>query len=518
LFVGIIPVLISRQDWTGTTTLLRGILAWPALFLIAALGLTTLARVMYTQLGRLITRPLLPRFTEIVFLTLLLTIGSLNSIYNYFFIWATTYNRFSDHPPYMARYLNAQTDQMTLVPLQFYGESVVNFLLQARYPNFSNIDADELRRLLESGQPVVYILPAHTSAESIFVLLVPAGNDQGAAYLLPPLTLTQVEALTSHSRTTTPLITVLDSEQESIAHVYPLSVDAPFLPRSSPDNTSRQPLQANFNNNILLTDYQVTPPTVKPGETATLSLNWQAQRPIDGDYYLFIHLFDLSSGQRHGQVNIPLTGVLFNAHRWPVGLTVPDIHYFTLPPDAPEGVYRFEVGLYHGATLERLPVIIDGQSPNDRIILGKIHVWQQPPAPPQYPLADIQFGDSIALLGADVGSGLSLQPGQTLAYQLHWQALTPIAQDYVVFTHLLDAEGNIQAQQDTPPQQGRYPTSWWDAGEVVIDPYALSLPPDLAPGSYTLRVGLYEPETGRRLSLQNQPRDFVDLPNLITVQ
>ena len=158
------------------------------------------------------------------------------------------------------------------------------------------------------------------------------------------------------------------------------------------------------------------------------------------------------------------------------------------------------------------------RSANDKVVLGKFHVWQQPPAPPQYPLDDIQFGDSIALLGADIGSGLSVQPGQTLAYQLHWQALTPIGQDYVVFTHLLDAHGNIQAQQDNPPQQGRYPTSWWDAGEVIIDPYTLSLPPNLAPGPYTLRVGLYEPETGRRLPLQNQPQDFVDFPNLITVQ
>jgi 4-amino-4-deoxy-L-arabinose transferase-like glycosyltransferase len=30
--------------------------------------------------------------------------------------------------------------------------------------------------------------------------------------------------------------------------------------------------------------------------------------------------------QRWGQVNTPLTGVLFDAHRWPVSLIVPDRH------------------------------------------------------------------------------------------------------------------------------------------------------------------------------------------------
>jgi hypothetical protein len=425
----------------------------------------------------------------------------------------------------MARYLNNQTNQLTLTPLMFYAENVVHLLLQTNYPILTNIDAEGLRSLLKSDQPAVYLLPARSTAESIFVLLAPGANGQGTAYLLPPLTLSQVEALSSHTKTLSPLAIVLDSEQEPIAHVFPLFANASFLPTPLPENASLQPIQASFNHDVLLTGYQIQPAVVKPGETVTLSLNWQAQRPIDGDYYLFIHLSDIPQGQRHGQVNTSLEGVLFNAHRWPTGLTVPDTHNFTLPGDAPEGAYRFEMGLYHGASLERLPVTVGPVEPtpssDDKIILGKFHVWQQPPPPPQYPLDDIQFGDSIALLGIDIGPGLPtapVQPGQTLTYRLHWQALAPILQNYTIFTHLLDAEGNLQAQQDNAPQQGRYPTSWWDPGEIVLDPYALGLPSDLVPGQYTLRVGLYEPETGKRLILKNQLQDFVDFPNLITVQ
>ena len=54
----------------------------------------------------------------------------------------------------------------------------------------------------------------------------------------------------------------------------------------------------------------------------------------------------------------------------------------------------------------------------------------------------------------------------------------------------------------------------WPFGFTVF----LFSPSDLAPGQYTLRAGLYQPETGQRLSLKNQPQDFVDFPNLITVQ
>lgn len=534
--IGTAPVLISEQDWNAPTVPLRGIVAWPALFLISAIGLTTPVRILTNRLahyrvaryGRTKTNSPLLRCspTPLLLSTLLLIFGGLNSAHNYFWVWAADYNDFSDHPAYMAHYLNSQTNQLTLTPLMFYGETVVNFLLQARYPTLTNIDAATLRSMLESGQPAVYLLPARSTAESIFVLLAPTANGQGTAYLLPPLSLPQTGALSKQTRATSPLAAVLDGEQEPIANVYPLSADAPFLPvpLSSADEKIEagrlQSIQASFNQDVLLSSYRVEPAVIKPGDTVTLSFNWQAQRPIDGDYNLFIHLFNVPQGQRYGQINTPLTGVLFDAHRWPVGLTVPDIHYFTLPADAPQGPYRFEVGLYHAASLQRLPVTIETavstSSPDDKVILGKFHLWQQSPAPPQVLLSGVEFGNVIALLGADLPAA-PVQPGQTLTYTLHWQALARITQDYTVFTHLLDSEGKLQAQQDRAPQRGRYPTSWWDPGEIIIDPYSLLLPKNLASGQYTLRVGLYRPETGQRLPLKNQTRDFVDLPNLITV-
>jgi hypothetical protein len=392
---------------------------------------------------------------------------------------------------------------------------VVNFLLQAHYPYLRNIDDATLRSFLTSNRPTVYLLPDQSSAEPVFVLLVPAPNGQGAAYLLPPLTPAQIEALAHQTRQTTPLSIVLDSEREPIAQVYPLSPDTPFFQPLSQESRWH-PLGASFNDDLRLTGYRIEPAVIKPGETVTLSLNWQARRPIDGDFFLFIHLFDVMQRQRRGQVNVPLTGVLFDVHRWPAGLTVPGIYHFTLPDDAPDGAYRFEVGLYDASTQQRLPVTIDAAAASDQLILGKVHIRQQPPAPPQFPLTDIQFGDSIALIGVDLPPS-SLHPGQVLSYNLHWQALTAIPQNYTVFTHLLDAAGTIRAQLDNPPQQGQYPTSWWDPGEIIVDPYTLPLPSDLAPGSYTLRVGLYQPETEKRFPLKNKGQDFVDLPNFIYV-
>jgi len=508
--VGLGPVLISQQDWTGTTTLLRGIVAWPAIYLIAAIGLASLLRTAYHFIKKSSVFP--QPAAEISLLGLVFLFGVFTTANNYYSTWAGTYNDFSDHPPYIARYLNSQTDQLTLTPLKFYGETAGNFLLQEHYPRLTNIGPQKLRDLLSSGQPAVYLIPADSDGESTFVLLNPATN---TAYLLPPLTPSQVKLLVEHSQNTVPLNTVLDSEQEPIARVYPLSADMPFLPNRT--ETPGRPIHAEFAETILLVNYQITPPTLNPGDAVTLSLNWQARRPFDDEYILFIHLFDITTGQRWGQINVPLTGILFDARRWPVGLTVPDRHTFLFPADAPDGPYHFELGLYRAGSQERLPVIADStHSPDDKIIFGKLYVGQ-PPGQPQIQLENIQFEDNLALQGVDIKT-TSLPPGQPLAYQLHWQALDFIAKDYVVFNHLLDSQGHIQAQQDNQPLQGRYPTSWWNPGEIVVDPYTLTLPPDLPAGTYTLRVGLYEAQTGQRLPRKNQAQDFVDFPNLITVE
>lgn len=516
--IGITPVLASEQDWERQSTILRGIVAWPAIFLISAVGLTVLAKKAANTLIN--AWPSMKKYApnhEMVFnglFSLLFIFAGVSGIYNYFWAWAKFYHKFSDDPTRIVRYLNDQTDQMTLIPAKVYGQHIVNFLLQARYPILTNIDTHGLQALLASNRSSVYLLLDRSAGESLFVLLVPEANGQGTAYLLPPLTFPQVEALYNNTERISPLATLLDSQQTAIAHVYPLQADASFLPDAS---WPTHPIEANFNDKILLTGYRIDPPSIKPNETTMLYLTWQAQQPIDGSYQLFIHLYNISHNQRQGQVNAPLKGMLFHAHRWPVGLTVPDIHYFHLPEDAPEGPYLFEMGLYHTDSQGRLPIMASADQPlDDKITLGKLQVRQHPPPPPQYPFADYQFEANIRLTGLDLPAS-PLQPGQTLTYTLHWQATGPISQSYTVFTHLLDAEGNLQAQLDRIPQQGHYPTTWWSAGETVMDPYALPLPDNLAAGPFKLRVGLYLPETGQRLRLKNNHQDFIDLPIPITI-
>ena len=260
---------------------------------------------------------------------------------------------------------------------------------------------------------------------------------------------------------------------------------------------------ADFGGRVRLVNVRVEPPLARAGDTVTLHLTWQALGPVEGNVDMFIHLFDVASRQRWGQVNRPLTGLLFDANRWPPGLNIPDVWQFQLPPDAPPGAYRFEVGLYDPLSGERLPVA--GGEP---LITGKLTQEPYPLATPNTSVDGVQFGQEVALNGFD----LAVAPA-ALDVVLHWQALDQPTQDYTVFNHLLDPNGNILAQHDSYPQQGQYPTSWWSPGEVVVDSYQLPLPESLPAGAYTLRLGLYEAQTGRRLPRSGaEPLDYFDLP------
>ena len=110
-----------------------------------------------------------------------------------------------------------------------------------------------------------------------------------------------------------------------------------------------------------------------------------------------------------------------------------------------------------------------------------------------------QFDQGLRLLGYEAPEA-GAQGGSVCAI-LYWEAETAVASDYTVFLHLVAPDGFVQAQRDGQPVFGYLPTSAWPPGQIVADLHCLVLPLGLAPGSYTLRTGLYDPQSGDRLPL-----------------
>lgn len=125
-------------------------------------------------------------------------------------------------------------------------------------------------------------------------------------------------------------------------------------------------------------------------------------------------------------------------------------------------------------------------------------------APPaaQHPL-ELEFGGGvIQLLGYDLESPVT--PGDSVNLTLYWQSVTQTPVSYKVFVHLLDPADNIRGQKDNPPLSGDWPTTCWTPGEVVADPYVVSVPLDAPSGDYSLAVGLYQEATRMRLPIGNE--------------
>jgi hypothetical protein len=118
------------------------------------------------------------------------------------------------------------------------------------------------------------------------------------------------------------------------------------------------------------------------------------------------------------------------------------------------------------------------------------------------------LGDELHLVSASVTE--TAQPGQILPVESVWLPLQKPSNDYNLFLQLLDADGALVAQNDGPPNGGYTPTSAWRPGKEVLDRHGVVLPAELPAGNYQLIAGMYDPNTGERLSV-DQDRDFVKL-------
>jgi hypothetical protein len=169
----------------------------------------------------------------------------------------------------------------------------------------------------------------------------------------------------------------------------------------------------------------------------------------------------------------------------------------------------------------RLPIALDAESP----AIAALHVgmrWQggerlvavypsgdpvpgpvildlvalrskQPPSKDVAYSVDAQIGDAITLVGYDL-SAEEVQPGETLTVTLVWRAEAIPESDYTAFVHLVDEGGNLVAQDDHPPLEGEYRTSFWGRGDIIRDTYHLTVDASHPPCTCTFLIGLYSPQ------------------------
>ena len=257
------------------------------------------------------------------------------------------------------------------------------------------------------------------------------------------------------------------------------------------------PIPVRFGDQLFVYGFDLSP-DVRAGERMTVRWYWRILADDQRNLAFSNQLFG-DDGSRRGQ----LDDRGFTPNYWPAGTSGITTFEMDIDPQTPTGAYWLRFAMYDRRAQEitSLPVFDTQRNQAGKYLrLGPIKVHGRPPAPGPVPdhYLPATFADQIDLLGYSL-SDHRLVPGGSLDLTLFWSPRGRPTHDYTVFVHLLDSQGQLRGQADSPPRSGKYPTSVWDAGEFIADLHTLSLPPDLPAGEYRLAVGLYDPQSGERV-------------------
>jgi 4-amino-4-deoxy-L-arabinose transferase-like glycosyltransferase len=140
--------------------------------------------------------------------------------------------------------------------------------------------------------------------------------------------------------------------------------------------------------------------------------------------------------------------------------------------------------------------------PDDLVPWFEVYAWQPRVARASLPLTDpVDVGHIVAFVGYQLRTP-SVAPGGTVELLTFWCVLDPSQfashstllreleirnSQFVLFTHVLDAAGQIVGQQDRLD----VPAWNWSPGDLFVQLHRFPIDADLAAGLYPLEIGVY---------------------------
>lgn len=239
---------------------------------------------------------------------------------------------------------------------------------------------------------------------------------------------------------------------------------------------------------------------VRPGDKATVRLLWEMPTPPERaagkEYNLFAHLVDGA-----GQVVDQRDSEVYQNAAWHAGDLFLSFYDLAVPAERTPGLLWLDLGAYSRFDRTDVPWLGEnGATAGSASRLGPLVVRAEGNAPAPQRQGGFLFGNALYLEGYDLDPR-EPAAGDTVRVALHWQARSQPAEEYVISVQLLDESGKLVAQQDSPPLAGDYPTSYWQAGETVVDRHDVALPAALGAGDYSLVVVVYRQSDQQRLAV-----------------
>jgi hypothetical protein len=257
---------------------------------------------------------------------------------------------------------------------------------------------------------------------------------------------------------------------------------------------------------------------VRAGSQVGASLIWQAgETPIPLDLEMSL---TAKAGEGHDEwilsEPVGLAGDSYPTSHWQPGEIWRGRLLARIPPSLEPGLYELELHLAANDPAKMEPLTLP---------IGEFQVegWPRVFEPPQ-PQVELgaDFAGQATLVGLDASAN-QVTAGDSLLARLHWRAEAEFADNYTAFVHLIGPDGLLYGQVDQTPGAGAFPTTGWLPGEYIADEYVIPLAENAPPGDYQIEIGMYNPNTGQRLSVTSpdcrsssceQSDDKVLLPGL----
>jgi hypothetical protein len=135
----------------------------------------------------------------------------------------------------------------------------------------------------------------------------------------------------------------------------------------------RRRQEARFGDAIRLLGFEMGPPVIHPLGVIELTLFWEAEGPVEGDYLVFAEVIGPSGDAYARKERVPMSGARPTSS-WLPGETIVDSYSMALRGDGHPGFYRVWIAMLDPESgMQPLPVYVNGErAPEDAIRLEMV--------------------------------------------------------------------------------------------------------------------------------------------------
>jgi hypothetical protein len=264
-------------------------------------------------------------------------------------------------------------------------------------------------------------------------------------------------------------------------------------------------------------------PSVPAGDMLWVRLRLRSTAPIEKELKASVILND-SAGHVVGQIDKLLLNNFLHqdSEDWEPGTEVDAYFLIPVDPASAPGDYRLGLAIYDADSFDRLP------SPSadaaQVVTLGRVRVRPDLSPPPIEALEvsvalDQPIADELTLLGLASAVGDILRPGERASLALLWRADAVPSNDYRASLWLTQGDDAWPLTESLPLAGLDYPSSHWEAGQVVRGWLDGQVRTALDSGDYALEVHVADTTGAPKaevplgtVRIQGWPRQFETPP------